>query len=100
VASATQPLAQGASTTRPAPRLRRRISWAWLGLVPFFLFSFLFMFLPALYLIIGSFRNNAEQWTLQNYADLSTGIIPGAFLTTIEVSLVTAVAGDFSGSRC
>jgi putative spermidine/putrescine transport system permease protein len=96
VASATQPITQGASTTRPAPRRERR-SWAWLGLVPFFLFSFLFMFLPAIYLIVGSFRNNAEQWTLQNYLDLSTGIIPGAFWTTIEVSLVTAVVGGLFG---
>jgi putative spermidine/putrescine transport system permease protein len=96
VASATQPITQGASTTRPAPRRGRR-SWAWLGLLPFFLFSFLFMFLPAIYLIIGSFRNNADQWTLQNYFDLSTGIIPGAFWTTIEVSLVTAVVGGLFG---
>jgi putative spermidine/putrescine transport system permease protein len=97
VASATQPLEQGVSTTRPARRKRRQISWAWLGLVPFFLFSFLFLFLPALYLIVGSFRNNAGDLTLDNYANLTTGIIPGAFWTTIEVSLVTAVLGGIFG---
>jgi len=97
VASATQPITQGASTTRPAPRRRRQVSWAWLGLVPFFLFSFLFLFLPAIYLIVGSFQNNKGEVTLQNYADLTTGIIPGAFWTTIEVSLVTAVLGGIFG---
>jgi putative spermidine/putrescine transport system permease protein len=97
VASATQPIAQGASTTRPAPRARRRLNWAWLGVVPFFLFSFLFLFLPAIYLIIGSFRDNAGEWTIKNYFDLSSGIIPGAFLTTIEVSFVTAVLGGIFG---
>jgi putative spermidine/putrescine transport system permease protein len=68
-----------------------------MGLLPFFAFSIAFMFLPATYLVIGSFRNNAGEITLQNYADLQTGIIPGAFFTTIEVSLVTAVAGGIFG---
>jgi putative spermidine/putrescine transport system permease protein len=85
---------RGAQLLRP---VRPRVSWSWLGLVPFFLFSIAFMFLPATYLVVGSFRNNQGQSTLQNYADLSTGIIPGAFLTTIEVSLVTAVAGGLLG---
>jgi putative spermidine/putrescine transport system permease protein len=94
VASVTQPLGQGASVTRPA---RRRFGWAWLGLLPFFLFSVAFMFLPAGWLVVGSFRNNEGELTLQNFADLSTGIIPGAFLTTIEVSLVTAIGGGIFG---
>lgn len=94
MASATQPLEQGAPVARPA---RRRFGWAWLGLLPFFLFSIAFMFLPAIWLVFGSFRNSDDQLTLQNYADLSTGIIPGAFLTTIEVSLVTAVGGGLFG---
>jgi putative spermidine/putrescine transport system permease protein len=94
VASAAQPLEQGAPVARPA---RRRFGWAWLGLLPFFVFSIAFMFLPATWLVLGSFRNSDDQVTLQNYADLSTGIIPGAFLTTIEVSLVTAVGGGVFG---
>jgi putative spermidine/putrescine transport system permease protein len=94
VASATQSLEPGAPSARP---VRRRTGWAWIGLVPFFAFSIAFMFLPATYLVLGSFRNNAGELTLQNYNDLSTGIIPGAFLTTIEVSLVTAVGGGLFG---
>jgi putative spermidine/putrescine transport system permease protein len=97
VAVATKQLEQGAQTARPARSTRPRFSWAWLGLVPFFLFSFLFLFLPAIYLIVGSFQNNAGNVTLENYANLTTGIIPGAFWTTIEVSLVTAVLGGIFG---
>jgi putative spermidine/putrescine transport system permease protein len=93
VVDATTPARQGVPKARPA----RTRSFAWLGLLPFFLFSTAFMFLPALYLVVGSFRNNAGDVTLQNYQDLQTGIIPGAFLTTIEVSLVTAVAGGLFG---
>ncbi|HEU0234898.1 MAG TPA: ABC transporter permease subunit [Candidatus Limnocylindrales bacterium] len=84
----------GAPNARPA---RRRPGLTWLGLAPFFLFSIAFMFLPAAYLVVGSFRNNADEFTLQNYADLQTGIIPGAFAATIEVSLVTAIAGGIFG---
>jgi putative spermidine/putrescine transport system permease protein len=94
VAVATSPSGQGAPPARPA---RRRFGWAWLGLLPFFLFSAAFMFLPAIYLVFGSLRSNAGELTLKNYVDLQTGIIPGAFLTTIEVSLVTAVAGGVFG---
>ena len=70
---------------------------AWLGLVPFFLFASAFMFLPVAYLVIGSFLDSRGAITLQNYADLSTGVIPGAFATSIEISLVTAIAGGLFG---
>ena len=83
---------RGALPARPA----RRFSWAWLGLLPFFVFSFAFMVLPTSFLVVGSLQKD-EQFSLQNYADLGTGIIPGAFLTSIEISLVTAVAGGILG---
>jgi putative spermidine/putrescine transport system permease protein len=94
VAELTAPTERGA---RPARPVRRGPGRAWLGLLPFFLFSIAFMFLPATYLVVGSFLNNQGQPTLQNYSDLQTGIIPGAFAATIEVSLVTAVAGGIFG---
>ena len=92
MADAVADRARGALPARPA----RRLGTAWLGLLPFFLFAIAFMFLPALYLLIGSFQKG-DQFTLQNYADLQTGIIPGAFLLSIEVSLVTAIAGGLFG---
>jgi putative spermidine/putrescine transport system permease protein len=73
------------------------MSWSWLGLVPFFLFAFLFIIAPVLYLVGGSFQNNEGQTTLQNYADLGTPLIATAFLTSIEISLVTAVVGGIFG---
>ena len=83
---------RGALPARPA----RRFGTSRLGLVPFFLFSFAFMVLPTIYLIVGSLLKD-DQLSLQNYADLGTGIIPGAFLTSIEISLVTAIAGGILG---
>ena len=94
---------RGALPARPV----RRFGWAWLGLVPFFLFSIAFMFLPTAYLVIGSFQKSCQVGagggcvpgaiTLDNYRDLQTGIIPQAFLLSIEISLVTAVAGGILG---
>ena len=84
---------------RDVPRVRpaRRTSWSWLGVVPFFLFAFLFIIAPVAYLVIGSFQNAQGETTLQNYADLTTPSIATAFTTSIEVSLVTAVVGGIFG---
>ena len=80
-----------------ARRARRPFGWAWLGLLPFFIFAIAFMFLPVVYLVVGSFLDSEGQPTLGNYADLSTGIIPDAFATSIEISLVTAIGGGIFG---
>ena len=68
-----------------------------MGLVPFILFSTLFLLIPTIYLVVGSFQNEAGELTLQNYADLSQREISNAFLTSIEISLVTAVLGGILG---
>ena len=83
---------RGAPPARPA----RRLSFGWLGLLPFFVFSLFFIVLPTLYLVTGSLQKN-DQPSFQNYADLGTGIIPQAIFTSIEISLVTAIAGGILG---
>ena len=94
-------MATATTTTKlgapPARRARVGLGLAWLGLLPFFLFSIAFLFLPVAYLVIGSFLDQSGAPSLQNYADLSTGIIPGAFANSIEISLVTAIAGGIFG---
>jgi putative spermidine/putrescine transport system permease protein len=85
---------QGAQIAPPA---RSRLNWSWLGLVPFFLFCTAFLFLPVAFLVIGSLYDPGGAVTLENYADLTTGIIPGAFANSIEISVVTAIAGGIFG---
>jgi putative spermidine/putrescine transport system permease protein len=86
----------GAPRARPA---RRGLNWSWLGVVPFFLFALLFMLFPIGFLIIGSFQDSAnhDAFTLKNYADLTTQQIARAFSNSIEISLVTAIAGAVFG---
>jgi len=86
--------AQNAPTARPG---RRRFSLTWLGLVPFLIFSTLFLLIPTFYLVIGSFRDTAGEFTLQNYAGLTKEIPLNAYKTSIEISLVTALAGGIFG---
>lgn len=82
----------------PIPvRLRRRPTFAWVGVVPFFLFAIAALGLPVGYLVIGSFQGPGGTLTFKNFADLSTGTIPRAFLNSIEISLVTAVVGGIFG---
>jgi putative spermidine/putrescine transport system permease protein len=67
------------------------------GLLPFVLFALLFLLLPVSFLILGSLQDASGSLTLQYYADLSRPDIVDAFRVTIEVSLVTAIAGTVLG---
>jgi putative spermidine/putrescine transport system permease protein len=89
--------ARGASSTRSG---RRRFNPAILGVVPFFIFAFAFLVLPASYLVVGSLQNKAGAITTQNYSDLlkpGTGGPLEAYLTSIEISAVSALAGVIFG---
>ncbi len=80
--------------TMPA---RRGPGWAWLGVVPFLLFSSAFMFLPIVFLVVGSFQDAQGQLTVKNYADLSTDTIVTAYANSLEISIVTAIGGGLFG---
>ena len=84
---------QGAPAARPG----RRISWSWLGLIPFFAFAIAFLIVPTFYLVNGSFHTEQGAFTLQNYADLADPTIIGAFQASIEISAVTAIIGGIFG---
>ncbi len=92
---ATVIIERGAPPARPA---RRRRSWSWLGLVPFFLFAAMFLGAPLAFLAVGSIADNTTGApTLDNYGALSTPLVVSAFRNSIEVSLVTAIVGGIFG---
>jgi putative spermidine/putrescine transport system permease protein len=84
------------ATTLPAAP-RRRLTWTWLGLVPFFLFALLFIFVPSASLFIDSFRNMEGGFTLDNIFGLFTPPIPAAYWLSISISAVTAIGGGLLG---
>jgi len=85
------------SDAAAAPAARWRLSWAWLGVVPFFVFALAFLLLPAASLAIGSFQDSQGNFTLANIAGLAEPFILNAYWHSIQVSLVTAIGGALFG---
>jgi putative spermidine/putrescine transport system permease protein len=82
----------------PARRARRFSPGNLLGLVPFFVFTALFLGLPLAFLAIGSIADNTTGApTVDNYAAMSTPLVVNAFRNSIEISLVTAIVGGIFG---
>jgi putative spermidine/putrescine transport system permease protein len=82
----------------PAARPGRRFAPAWLGVMPFFIFATAFLLLPVAVLLSGSFFDSATgQPTLDNYVKLAEPSIVESYGLSIEISLVTAVAGAAFG---
>ncbi len=85
---------------RTAPKERsgeRRPLLTYVGVVPFFLFAFLFLVMPTLYLVVGSFQNQAGEWTIQNYLNLTKSYTLAAYEASIEISFVTALSAGIFG---
>ena len=81
-----------------APPSRSRAYWAWLGVLPFFMFAILFIGLPASFLVIGSlYVEETKSIGLDNYAGLTGPCCALAFQNSIILSLVTASIGALFG---
>ena len=82
-----------APKARPAPSAWRN----WLGVIPFFLFAFLFIFLPSVSLLTGAFQDPQGKFTLANFAGLFEPSILASYWVTIRISLATALGGGLLG---
>jgi len=91
-------VAEPAETTSAAARTSvAHISWAWLGVVPFFVFAIMFLILPSAYLVIGAFQDAQGHFTLANIYELRKPIIVSAYVTSMQLSVLTAVIGAIAG---
>jgi putative spermidine/putrescine transport system permease protein len=89
------PLVAAPPAARPA---RPRTFWAWLGVLPFFLFAVLFIGFPAGFLVVGSLVVEESGGVgLDNYAGLTGPCCALAFTNSIQLSLITAVIGSIFG---
>ena len=118
-------------TTQTLPpvsaRRARSVSFAWLGVVPFFLFAALFLILPSGILLVGAVQDKQGNLTLGNFAGMFKGVslslvatpsqanvlgltfpLPftvdfqsnsmiNAYILSIQVSVVTALSGGILG---
>lgn len=85
----------------PPPAARRRTGasrWAYLGVLPFFLFVVMFIVLPASFLIVGSFIVQETGGVgVDNYVGLTEPYFVQAFVNSIQVSLASAIIGGLFG---
>ena len=65
----------------------------WLGVLPFFAFATLFLLLPALYIVVGAFRDGAGGFTFDNVLGLRQPSILNAYWVSIKVSFWSALLG-------
>ncbi|HOW92279.1 MAG TPA: ABC transporter permease subunit [Anaerolineaceae bacterium] len=87
------------NSKRDAPKARPSSKgWQkWLGVLPFFAFALLFIFLPSVNILAGSFKNNEGKFTFQNMIGLLEPSILNAYWVTIKISLTTAIGGGLLG---
>jgi putative spermidine/putrescine transport system permease protein len=80
-----------------SPARRLRLSFTWLGIMPFVIFVTLFLILPTMHIVIGAFQTRDGSFTLQNIIDLNTGTIPSSYWISIKVSFASAALGCLIG---
>jgi putative spermidine/putrescine transport system permease protein len=68
-----------------------------LPLLPLLLFTLLFLILPSLVILLGSFFTNTGKFTFNNFARLLQPNILSSFLVTLQLSAVSSVGGAVIG---
>ena len=79
------------------PARRLRLPLTWLGLLPFVVFVTMFLVLPTMHIVIGSFQTRDGAFTLQNLIDLNSGTIPSSYWISIKISVASAALGSLIG---
>ncbi|MBV8962557.1 MAG: ABC transporter permease subunit [Hyphomicrobiales bacterium] len=75
----------------------QRMSLAFLGVVPFFVFAIMFLLWPTAFLMVGSFQDNEGHFTLENIRRLTEPTILNAYTISIEISVASALLGAIFG---
>ena len=84
-------------TVRGAKRPSRLPVWHWLGVLPFFIFSALFLIGPTLVLAYRSLEDPDGGLSFVNYLQLTNPTVINAYSLSIRVSLTTAILGGLIG---
>ena len=75
----------------------RRLSLAWIGVVPFIAAVTAFMLYPSASVVLRSFLDQQGNWTLQNIRDLNQPFIMSAYRYSLALAAVTAFGGGLGG---
>jgi len=71
---------------------------AYLGVIPFLIFTGIFLIFPTYSVVIGAFQNAENKFDITKVEELlASPIVRGAFSNTLEISFKTAVLGAILG---
>ena len=88
----------GSASRRAGSRYWRSKS-AYLGVIPFFLFTALFLFYPTLNVVIGAFRDQQNKFSTEIlFGLLKSDRARQTFYNSLEISMITAIAGAILGA--
>jgi putative spermidine/putrescine transport system permease protein len=95
-------LSTGPAAAPAQPRMRRRRSFAWVGLVPFFGYVLAFFLLPTGTVLFSAFRRtdpstNATTFTGSNVTAAIRGVYLTGLRNSVELALITGVIGALVG---
>lgn len=76
----------------------RRLSWAWLGTLPFLAYVGLFLLLPTIVVVIGAFVDAEGRPTSANLSALTEEFVVTSFVNSIVLSVESAVVGALAGA--
>ncbi len=95
--ASTQYSRTGSANSRAGSRYWRSKS-AYLGVIPFFLFTSLFLFYPTLNVIIGAFRDQQNKFSTEIlFGLLKSDSTRHTFFNSLEISAITAIVGAILG---
>lgn len=69
----------------------------WVGVIPFFVFVFIFLILPSLNLFVGAFRDRQGNFTLDNINFLANPYVIKSYVVSLQVSIITSLVGGVFG---
>jgi len=69
----------------------------WIGVVPFFIFIFVFLIMPSTNLFIGAFQDYEGNFTFENIIGLKDPAILKAYSVSLQVSIITSLVGCVFG---
>lgn len=90
------------SSTSKMVSTTRGNSWVsvisnWIGVIPFFVFIFVFLILPSMNLFINAFKDGQGNFTLANISFLSNPYVLKSYATSLQVSIITSLVGGVFG---
>src|ERR1700690_3859612 len=69
----------------------------WLGILPFFLFIFVFLILPSTNLFVGAFQDRHGNFTFANVGVILDPYVLKSYSISLQISLITSVLGGVMG---